>query len=211
MDTMKEKTGNQSKQLLLMSILFAVFQTGSVITSTINYGLDLEWTIRSIIMMVLCFLLYSSYKSHTKNVMKPLLGATLMLLLVFALGHVCYYYTYLNEFLDCFENPTIFLVFFGSCILKLIAVVVMNVMHYRINSTHESRPKEVKFNYTVFMIYVLLLATEIVACIGMASLFTEMISDTLGVFADAFMVAIIILIEKNMDEFKIEREKKLKN
>lgn len=70
----------KEKNITICAILFVVFQlVGIVLYLTIGYY-GLSWILESLLVVALAIVLDISYKSHTKDVMKPLIGATLILM-----------------------------------------------------------------------------------------------------------------------------------
>jgi len=199
--------------LITMSILFVVFQGAAVVISTIKEGIYLTWILESVIAAVLLFSLFFSYKSHTKNVMKPLLGATLMMVLVLELSVWDQVYGTIRLFVqyhDYVEISVYNLLFLIFKILIALAVTIMNIMHYVINASHHSSPKKVRFNSIIFVVFTFLLLFE---CMFFAFLGSidgwYRASCIMGTISDVFIIGVVFCIEQSMDEFKIAREEKL--
>ena len=200
------KTG--SGRLLVLAILFTVFQFTAVILETISNGLNLPWTLGSVVMAVLCFLLYFSYRAHNKNVTKPLLGATLMYILSYELSWGCSNLQYIGEILGYYDIDIAFVVYCIAQILTFLVIVGINILHYVINETHQSSPGKVKLNWTLFIAFVVLVAVQAV-CIFLMNYDDVLIiiGEIIAVLADIFILGSVLCIESSMDDFRIAREK----
>ena len=206
--TNSTKTG--SGKLFLLAVLYTAFQLIGVILTTKIIGFDLSWVLESALMVIMCFALCFTYRSHTKNVMKPMLGAALMLLLTTELSRGGYYLQYVGQVTKIFAIDAAFAGFATAQILLFFVVAGINIMHYVINADHHSNPKKVKFNRALCVIFVVLV---VVQCIYFASVDDPAVlavGDCLACFADVFALGIVICIEGSLDEFRIAREEKAK-
>ncbi len=203
-----EKNSSTSNKLLLMSILFCIFQAVSLITSLICGYVDISWYMESILMAVLSFLLYRSYRSHTKNIMKPLVGATLVVLLWYNMDNTGYYIQYFNEYLSWFPNKNACILYLIFQIIIFILLAAINIMHYIINSTHHSSPSKIKINkglYTAFVVFTVLKCITSIFFNGSIVISIEAFASSI---ADTFILASVLIIESSLDEFRILREAK---
>jgi len=203
-----EPVKTKEKQLLIMAILYLILQAASIVLYGIDGGLDLEWTIMSALCAVANFVMYASYKSHTKNIMKPMIGVAMTLLLVLYLSDASDYIQWWNDYLEWYVDlPAVIA---GICmdIASCLVLLLMIIMHFVINGSHESNPKLVKFNRILFCIFSVLLLAYVI--LGFTA-FDEAIAKAYficGSLSDVFMLGMIVTIETSLDEFRIQREKK---
>lgn len=199
------KTG--SGKLLLFAILFTAFQLTGIVLTTIISGFQLSWILISAVMAVLCFMMYITYRSHDKNVMKPLLGAALMLMLCYELlnwGGM--YLQHFGEVLEYFGKDNVFAVYAITKIVTFFVLAAINVIHYLINYTHHSSPGKVTANRVLCTVFVVLVVIQAV-CLSLAEDGIAMIiADCLCAVSDVFMLAIVVNIESKLDAFRIARE-----
>ena len=207
--TNSAKTG--SGRLLLLAVLFTVFQMTGMVLSTMVGGLDLSWVLMSILMVIVCFAMYFAYRSHTKNLMKPMLGAALMLQLAIELDWGGYYLQYIGEVTELYKSESAFAIYAMVQILILFVIAGINIMHYVINASHHSSPKKVKFNQALCIAYIVLVAVQCVCYILLDSTVMFAVGDCLTSIADIFSMGIVICIESSMDEFRLAREAKAEN
>ena len=200
------KTG--SGRLLLLAVLFTVFQITGMVLSTMVGGLDLPWILISLLMAIVCFAMYFAYRSHSKNLMKPMLGAALMLQLVIELDWGGYYLQYIGEVTELYKSESAFAIYAMVQILILFVIAGINVMHYVINASHHSNPKKVKFNQALWAAYIVLVAIQCVCFILLDSTAMFAVGDCLTSVSDVFAMGIVICIESSMDEFRLAREAK---
>jgi len=83
-----EEVRNKSddKKLLILAILFILFEAVGLVIWGVQGIFSLYWTAEIVIMAVVAFMLYHSYRTHNKNITKPLLGATLIWMMLYELG-----------------------------------------------------------------------------------------------------------------------------
>jgi len=205
---MEEKKTKIEGRLLLLAVLFALFQAVGVIFTTVAAGYDLSRILESALMAVMSFVLYFAYRSHTKNVMKPLLGAVLMLLLVHALSWGGYYLQNLGAVAQLYTTNYAFAVFAVFRILTLLVLVWINLLHYSINASHHSSPAKVKLNRGLFAVFAVLLLAESVCFAVMDATAAGTVGDCCSGFSEVFLLGMVICIEHTMDEFRIAREEK---
>jgi len=197
--------------ILLMAILFTVFQTLSVVLAIRGEYYSLSWIAESALIAIMCFMMYASYHTHTKNVMKPVIGATLVMFLYWAVDNGFYYLQYIKEYIEYYVNDIAFIVYMIACIAICFALAAVNIVHYIINSTHHSSPKMIKLNKVFYWIYFGLVLIKAISCILMEPSLTWILSDFFGCMADCFAMAIVIIIESKLDGYRILREAKAEN
>lgn len=201
-----EKTNKKNGLLLLMAILFIVFQTASIVFDLFEEPFDLAWTMESILMAIVCILMYASYRAHVKNVMKPLLGATLMLILYYNMDWACFYIEEFKDVVEYYSGDIAFIVYIVTQILLFVTLVPINVMHYVINATHHSSPKKIALNKAFYILFAVFTLAQCVCSIFMDAATNDVISMFAGSIADLFMLAMVIIIESSLDEFRLARE-----
>ena len=205
----KIKNNRKDKLLLLMAVLFIVFTLIGEIFGYINYGLNLSGIGESVIFVLICLFMYLSYRAHNKNVMKPLLGAALMVMLYIELDWALFYLNYFGELHEWYEPAAAFMAY---CFLEFaiaIVLLLINIIHYVINATHLSSPKKIRFNKSLLILYVVLVIGQIISCFifyyDSAAFAISEISFCLSSLA---MIYMVIVIEGSLDGFRIEREAK---
>jgi len=201
---------NQKKQnrLLIMFICFVVFQTIGIVCNKIYNYVSYGWVAGSVLMAVVSFFLYYTYRDHTKNVMKPLLGASLMVVLYYEMQTALDLFENFDEYVEYKLDADFFRAYVVLYLLVFVSLLGMNIMHYVINSTHHSSPKKIRLNqyiYVAFMVFVILRGG---CLIFLKTSLLDFVGDFCACFADVFFINSVILIETNLDEFRIEREEK---
>ena len=204
----KQATTNKSGALLLMAIVYTVLQTVGVVFTVMDGIFDLSWIIQSALMAVLCFVLYFAYRSHTKNVMKPLLGAVLMLLLTYEITSGGLYLQSIPAVKALFQVRLAGALFATAQILLLFVVAGINVMHYVINASHHSNPGKVRCNQLLCDAFIVLLLVQVGCFLFMCPTPVSFVGNGLATLSDVFAMAIVIRIEKSLDDFRIVREEK---
>lgn len=198
---------NKSALLLAMFILFAVFQVAGIILFSIGAKYtDLVWIVESVIVIVESFLIYFSYRTHTKNVMKPLLGAILMLLLLDSVNTA---FSSIQDFtygLSFYISNSALMVRIIMNIAIFVVMAAINVMHYVINTTHHSSPLKIKLNKLFYIFYVALVFAMSVCELCVTTVAIAPVGIALSLLADVFLINMVIIIESSLDEFRLERE-----
>lgn len=206
---MEKETGNSSsKKLLIMLILFVVFQVASLVFYGLDYGFDLPWTVECIILFTAGVLMYNSYRNHTKNVMKPVVGATLAIVMYYNMNIAMDYLQNIIAIFDNLDGNIAGIVYTISQIVVFVVLALMNIMHYVINSTHHSSPGKIKFNKFLYALFVLFSIANCVAFLFTTYGINLKVSCFVGNMADFFLVSMVVSIESFLDEFRIERETK---
>ena len=193
-----------------MFILFAVFRLTSVLFYGIDGHFDLSWTAESILMVIICAALYLSYHYHAKNVMKPLLGAALMLLfyhaMIWALDGIRDFDDYIEEYPDGYVGIT----YIGLKMAIFLILLFINILHYVINITHHSNPKRIKTNKLLYILFVIITVSQCVCYLFLDSGINNIfITDCSECVADVFMLNMVIVIESSLDGFRMEREARI--
>jgi len=148
-------------------------------------------------------LLFLSYKRHEKNVMKGLIGAELMWMLYEEVSFCC---------LVVFEGKADFTAslgklypFFSSLkVVNVFAVLLIFLLHFRINAEHRSRPVEIRINQVLNFVMVLCYVLDILTQLFFGEITASQI--VLMVFK-IFLMLMVISIESRLDEYRIIKEK----
>lgn len=196
----------KAKNLMISAILFIVLQALAVIFSGLEGFWDLAWIVQSVILMILSILLVASYKSHQKNVMKPLIGGTLLIFMFYEATQAAEFIQYFDSYVGLMVESGFFGVYVLIQVLQAIVLIILNINHYLINTTHAGSPQVVaanKFFYILFVIFAIAQAVVYALC---GSSTFDTLSQVFGCISDIFMLAIIIIIEGLVDEFRIKRE-----
>jgi len=154
-----------------------------------DYAIQSQLTL--LFRIVCVIVLYVSYKRHSKNVMKGMMGALLAAQLITAIQ-------YLSELLI----PADYICY--SLFAALSALLF--VTHFIINSDRQASPRMIRFNQ---LLVVLLFLNN--TAIGIAWLvvdsaplyFVINIGDLIGFLG---MVASIVCVESRLDAYKLDRE-----
>ncbi len=195
-----------AKKLLAMLLLFVVFQATSIVFYVIDYGIDLTWMVECIILLTAGILMYNSYRNHTKNVMKPVLGATLAIIMYYNMNIAMEYIQNIKIIFEAALGNAACIVYTISQIMVFIILALMNIMHYVINSTHHSSPKKIRFNKILYIFFVAFSIANCVAFFFSITSINTKISCCVGNMADFFLVSMVISIESLLDEFRLKRE-----
>jgi len=194
--------------LLFLAFVYLVCQGASVALFTVDAYVDIWWICVSAVMAIICFALYFTYRTHNKNVMKPLIGAALMLVLYFKLFRGLYFLQNIDKLSEWYPEEDAFLIYAYTYIVLFVVVALINIVHYIINGTHKSRPGLIKFNKALVAIFVAVTAVQAFSCVFEGCSVMIMLSDVLDILGDAILVIMAVIIESSLDEFKLKREAK---
>ena len=205
------KNNRKDKQLLLTTIIFIILRVVLLILDYICYGLDFTWTGEAVIYIIIGFFVYYSYHTHNKNVMKPLLGAMLIMLLYISTDNGLYYLQYIKDNSEYYG--TTFMIMSIIWVLIFVVLLLINIMHYVINSSHSSSPQKVLFNKILFFIFAALTiaqgVTDVICYIELNTDTYSTLNCVLDILTSLCMIIfiyIVIIIEGSLDEFRIKRE-----
>jgi len=197
--------------LFVLAALYTVLQAVSLVFFAIYeeyYGFDLVLTVQSALCAAVCFLLYFSYRSHNKNVMKPLIGAMLMLMLLNDMDAGLTYIEYFNELSDIYPDTKAYMVYCICAIDIFVASVLINIMHYVINLTHHSSPIKITVNKIFYALYIILVLGMTVSCFFFMESGNELLCYAFNPIPRLFRICMVIFIESKLDDFRILREAK---
>jgi len=200
--------GNKARGIFVNDEWFAAFTAVMVVTGALEGLLCI--ISRSVEFVLVPFIaalglwMFLSYKKHQKNVMKGLMGASLMWMLyeeVDFAGEVLY--TSKAAFAASLGNAYAFF----SCLkfLNVVLILLIFLLHFRINSYGHSRPVEVRlnqlFNILLIAFYLLDIFTQV--------FFGEInASQIVLMFFKTVLMFVVISIESRLDEFRIIKETK---
>lgn len=188
-----KKLFTDDKFFLAMTILAIIGMLFSNIVSWI-YDFDSRALIVLDLLSVLCVLfLYLSYKEHSKNAMKCLMGALLMLVIVRpveAMGN------------SMSEQPLLTVIMF---FYALVAVALF-ITHIIINSDRHSSRDYIRLNQ---WLCILVLVCEILgnlAAMPLSEAFITKLADIVGALAFACVTAAVVCVESRLDAYRMNRE-----
>jgi len=187
---------------VLFTILTILIGIASTVLSIVND--NVSYVLVPII-TIIAFVLFRSYKTHNKNVMKGLMGAVLMWLVTEEVSYM------INVFLSgpvAFKN-TVDNLYGLFVVVKVVCVIVtlgIFALHFVINSDHKSNPLFIELNQTLQLFLICLYVADIIiSAMAMGSLNAELIAFL--VFKAALM-NMVICIESKLDAYRIIREAK---
>jgi len=145
------------------------------------------------VLAALCVLvLYSSYKKHSKNVMKCITGALLMLVLVRPINLLT---------AGSLPISTAFVMAFS---ILFAAVLFLN--HLLINSDRHSSPMNIRFNQMLCIAIIVCHAL----CVALMMQYDEtllcLVADGVGMLSYICVVASIVCVESRLDAYRLDRE-----
>ncbi|GEM_PF-6963916 len=155
-------------------------------------------------MALVAIFMVVAYAKHQKNVMKGLMGASLLWVLSEEAG-------YLEQVLE--SNRGYYFAVHGGhwnlyVVLKAVSVAVflgIFILHFVINSDRKSSPKTIRLNRALFFVLIALYVAD-----GVLNLLSD--SFSVGVFAlilfKLCLVILVLCLETNLDEFRLIREAK---
>ncbi len=179
-------------RFFLAMVLCAVVgeATGAFISIfAFNYSLQTQLTL---LFRVACvIILFYSYKKHSKNIMKGIMGSLLAGQLISSIQYLS------NMRFDIEYISTLLFAFFS---------VLLFINHFIINSEHHSSPKQIKFNQLlVILLFLNCTSYNMLWCIYDCTLLTLVwcIVDTVGFLG---MVSVVVCVESRLDAYRLDRE-----
>jgi len=141
---------------------------------------------------VVCeIVLYVSFKKHSKNVMKGMMGAMLMLIMLDASRYLQGNEMIIDTVLD--------IIYFGL-------VVFLFINHFVINSTRLSSKINILANQiAVVLIAITVLVLEIVA-FPLYSMTIDYLFSILTIISFAGFAALVVCVESRLDAYRLDRE-----
>ena len=152
---------------------------------------------------VLALCLYLSYKDHQKNVMKGLMGASLMWLFAEETEYVKAIAFYDKDYYTAAFGDQ-YKTFLGVKIITVILIFSVFVFHFLINSEHHSSPFEVGANKFLSIAIAAAYAADMVftgVCTGKFA--TIMVCYCLF---KIFLMLMVVCVEAKLDIFRLKRE-----
>ncbi len=141
---------------------------------------------------ILCVLvLYSSYKKHSKNVMKGMMGSLLAAQLITAVLLL----------------PEIYVPIDKVCgpLFALLSALLF-ISHYLINSEHHSSPAWVRFNQILVLLLFLNNAVWAVVWLILDPVPIHIVLGIADIIGFLGMVAVVVCIESRLDAYRLDRE-----
>jgi len=146
-----------------------------------------------LLMRLICVVvLYISYKRHSKNVMKGMMGALLMAQLITSILLVSY-----SQPFEAFINS----------ILGVVINASMFVNHFIINSDRKASPSMIKINQILWaMLFVINTAGDIMWTAASPEVPYIIIAFIIDIIGFAGMSAVVVCIESRLDAYRLDRE-----
>jgi len=187
-----KKLFTNDKFFLAMTVTGFIGLIMSVILGFVLYpGMFSAWILN--IALALCHLfLYASYKKHSKNVMKGLMGAVLFGALIYTADS----FLWNESVLD-----------YTCSVLNFVMAIGLFITHFCINSKHHSKPGLIKLNQIIIIIL------TVVTIIWNIDWIIEYDDITVKLFCLALMIgwpcimATTVCIESRLDAYRLDREK----
>lgn len=163
-----------------------------MITAYLLFGGDYVFSQLPLLIETLCIIfLYSSYKKHSKNVMKGLMGAVLM-----------------GQLLSAISILSVLILPVESIIVGvyLVLSVLFFISHFIINSDHHSKPGFITLNQILCLICAIdIIVWAVLWILEDQSLLSVICSVATMVFCIA-TAASIVCVESRLDAYRLDRE-----
>jgi len=160
--------------------------------------------------IILMFVLKYSYKTHTKNVMKGIIGALCVSLIFIPASNIFYHLIYAAEYEEYYGFS--FTISSVCDVIIFICMVMFTINHFVIQADHHSSPQKVVLNERLNIIIVVAAVIGFIS--GEVSTIAEgmpvAVIDTLGsllyygLFVGVFLS--ILHVERKLDYFRLLRE-----
>jgi len=163
----------------------------SCLISIICWDTSDQALILTIIKLLCVMALYISYKKHSKNVMKGLMGALLMAQLTVAINYLSSCYIPADRI--CYP-------------ILLILSALLFINHFIINSDHKASPAMVRINQLIILAIVL---DCVAICITWSIAYPIPLAifvDVLGMIAAIGSYSAVVCIESRLDAYRLDRE-----
>ncbi len=162
-----------------------------ILLNSFAVGFDLTYCGSVLITTICMAVLYSTYKKHSKNVMKGMMGALLMNVLLSAISS------------DSFSGGMETVI----SIVDLILVTALFVNHFIINSNHHSNSKHITINQIILIILAIF---DAVRTINMMKIYPGILTGillVLDIIGYIGMAAVVVCVESRLDAYRLDREK----
>jgi len=171
----------------LCFILYAALgMNGQIYGFTVPLSLGLTYVILAVCLLCLFF----SYESHSKNVMKGLMGGLLMTVVILSLNGL--------------EAELLLDKICG--VLFLIFAVALTVNHFLINRTHSASPAQVFLNQFIALLMFLNHLSWSIGLICLSPILPNIVSSLVSAVAMLCMLASVVCIETKLDAYRLDRE-----
>jgi len=181
-------------RFFLAMVLCAVLGEGlySVFSLLYDFSRMISAVIPMIIRILCVVFLFDSYRKHSKNVMKGLMGALLMAqvlnaITLFGLG-------------DTFSLMT------ASTVVFLLLNLALFVNHFIINSDHHSSGGNVTLNQVIMILLAILNTARVVYLMTVVPGTLVGISFVVDIIGYIGMSAVIVCVESRLDAYRLQRE-----
>jgi len=170
---------------------------GTVVASVLNliFYPELVLTVVIDLLRVLCVItLFVSYKKHSKNVMKGMMGALLMLMIVHAVACVS------NNYSGTARERIASIIY-----VALSAGLFVN--HFVITGERIAKPEQVALNQVLCALMVVAMILISGSVVETENSILERLGEFLYTLSFASSVASVICVESRLDAYRLEREK----
>ena len=155
---------------------------------------------------VIALYLLVAYDKHDKNVMKGLLGAMLTTLVISELSY--FYGTFQSILTQMREISTVLVVI--SLLIEILICVAMALVfitHFVINSDHHSSPALVKINqYLLVVILALILVQKLFKVCALGTTMEMFIAVLVWIVLEVCSFGTVVCIESKLDAYRKKRE-----
>ncbi len=180
-------------KFFLAMVLCAVIGEGLYSVLSLVNSFSLISSVVPMMIRVLCVVfLYSSYRKHSKNVMKGLMGALLMAQVLNAIT------------LFGFGNSSVFLT--ATRIAFLVLNLALFINHFIINSDHHSSSKNVTLNQVIVILLAVLNTVRVIYLMTFLPGTLSVIRFACDIIGYIGMTAIVVCVESRLDAYRLDRE-----
>jgi len=155
------------------------------VQSTYDF-LHYEW-LTDILFLACEIAMFVSFRNHNKNLMKGMIGATLMAEVMDAL------YWDANP-----ENGSM-----ACAVLSTIVTVLLFIVHFSVNSDRHSNPNAIKVNMRLFFVFVVI---EVIWFVCDVKAGENVVYGILVMLSQIGLLNTVVCIEAKLDAFRIDRE-----
>ncbi len=192
-----KKLFNSDRFFLAVTIIGAADFALATLIGILSYPgyLSVGLMVGMVVLGLCLIFLHTSYRKHSKNVMKGLLGALLMAGLIFAI--------------ECVDADALILPVDKACApLNIILTVCLFINHFIINSDHHSSPTMVRLNQILCLLLALVWIVWNVVWACVLPDFSVVIATFAIAVGKVCIYAAIVCVESRLDAYRIEREAK---
>lgn len=190
-------------------LVFLLFTILTIVMGVVSTALSIAHQKADFVLVplitIIAIVLYRSYKTHNKNVMKGLMGSVLMWLVVQDTSFMVEVFKNGQAaFVSSVDNLYgLFVVIRVVCVLVTLGIFAL---HFVINSDHKSNPLFIELNQTLQLFLICLyMADIIVSAMALGYISIELVAFFIF---KAGLMNMVICIESKLDAYRIIREAK---